>query len=555
MNARRDILVLLGAALAALAAASLPGCSSAPPRFVPGTVITRIADDADIPEPSENEFRRLSHHIENFVLRQARTGLSPTRAMPAEDVNRLGRVPDSSWYTNRIGALSPRDVAAGPGGDDPGPEAFKPWKVTGLKIGGRNPGFNFEDSRGARYICKFDKRGEPVTATAAGAVAARLLWALGYFVPDDRIVYFRPGELEIAAGATVKEKDRKRPLDRNDIDRLMTLLPCRTEEGGYRALVSRFLEGSPRGGYDYAGVRDDDPNDRIPHQRRRSLRGLRVFGAWLNHVDQKFDNTLDLYIEQDGRRFLRHYLVDFDGCLGGYWAARHEKRIGFAYDIDFREILTSMPTLGLWVRPYERLEGPANREIGMFEADIYDPAAWRANYVNDALCDARAADIYWAGTVLARMTDQMIEAAVASGRYHDPAAAPLLVDVLKRRRDKTLRWALTRVSPVEGLSDARAVPAGLLIKARDLPAESGLIRGLTWRIEALDADHRPLRLLVDRSATPAVTVPADLLEGRDYLIVRWIATATDGRAMPPSDGHYGRSDGAWGLWGVLRDSE
>ena len=65
------------------------------------------------------------------------------------------------------------------------------------------------------------------------------------------------------------------------------------------------------------GLRSDDPNDLIPHEHRRELRGLRVIASWINHWDLKEMNTLDMYVEEGGRKFLRHYLIDFGSSLGG----------------------------------------------------------------------------------------------------------------------------------------------------------------------------------------------------------------------------------------------
>jgi hypothetical protein len=63
-------------------------------------------------------------------------------------------------------------------------------------------------------------------------------------------------------------------------------------------------------------MRDDDPNDLIPHEHRRDLRGLRLISAWLNDNDIREGNTLDMYVEEDGRRFLKHYLIDAGSALG-----------------------------------------------------------------------------------------------------------------------------------------------------------------------------------------------------------------------------------------------
>ncbi len=536
-----------------LLAVALAGCAVTPPpaRFLPGPVVSVVVDTLPIPMPAELEFHRTTHHIENFALRQARLHLDSRPSWPALDVNRLGEVPASSWYRPRLPDLTPEAVYRGAGGDDPGPEAFFPWRITGMKRGGRNPGFVFEDARGVRYICKFDKPGEPVVATAAGAVANRLLWALGYHVPDDRVVLFRRDQVTVAPGAVLKRGGGRRPLTEQDIDHLLARLPQARRGDRYRALVSRLLDGRPVGGFAYTGVRDDDPNDTIPHERRRSLRALRVFGAWLNHVDMKIDNTLDLYVGPPGRGFLRHYLVDFDGCLGGYWAARHEPRIGFAHDIDLEELALGIVSLGLFVRPYEDLPPPPHPELGLLLAEPFDPAGWVPNYANDFLHACDPADAFWAGRVLSRVTDAMIEAAVAAGRYEDPRAAELLAEILAKRRDRTVTWALGRVSPAVDLAPVEPAGTALRVAARDALAGWLGRSTLTWTVTAAVADG-PALAVVRGGARPAVAV--DDLPDADgtTVVLTWTARDSDGRSLPPTEAHYLRRDGRWELLGILR---
>ncbi|MCK5407490.1 MAG: hypothetical protein KAJ37_08550, partial [Candidatus Krumholzibacteria bacterium] len=423
------------------------------------------------------------------------------------------------------------------------------------KVEGANPGFIFEDARGVRYLCKVDKVDEPNVATGAGAIAVRLFWAAGYHTPDDRIVYFDREQLQIGEGATYKtQKGRRKPVTKEMLDQLLAGYAGQNAAGQYRVLVSRFLPGRPIGGYSYTGTRNDDANDVIPHQNRRSLRGLRVFGAWLNHVDIKIDNTLDLYTEIDDRRFVRHYLVDFDGCLGGYWAARHEARIGYAYDFDMREFVTGTATVGLYKRPYEDLVDAVHPELGEFEAVVYEPAGWRQNYLNDQLFGMRPADAFWAGNILAQITEDHVRAAAGAARYDDPDAAVILTRILRARWEKTVDWALTQVTPVVGLAAAGiAADGGLTIDARDALVVFRRPSSLQYRVRVLDADGGVVAEVQD-SGAPAIQLAGEVLAGAKYIVVEWVAVS-GGNDLPPTHAHYLAGPSGWSLVGILRDGE
>ena len=54
----------------------------------------------------------------------------------------------------------------------------------------------------------------------------------------------------------------------------------------------------------------------MPHEHRRELRALRVFGAWTNLTDLKAANTLDTLVTENGRSIVKHYLQDVGSTFG-----------------------------------------------------------------------------------------------------------------------------------------------------------------------------------------------------------------------------------------------
>jgi hypothetical protein len=365
----------------------------------------------------------------------------------AEDINTIDEVPDSSWFTNRAGSrsLTAEQVLRGPN-DDSGPAPGK-WMVS-RKANGVSPGFTIADQSGRRYFVKFDPPGEPDLATGAEAVVTRLFYALGYNVPQILIGTLRRENLEIAKDATVRlANGSHRPLKWSDIDEQLGRAH-RNEDGSYRVTLGEAIEGKPLEGFFYTGTRPDDPNDVVPHENRRELRGLRVFSAWVNHTDAKAINSLDVLVKQDGRSIVKHYLIDFNATLGSAGIGLRERRDGYEYLAEVGTAMKALPAFGFYVRPWMTIDYPKIKGIGRFESKRFVPEEWRPRVPNPAYVRSRPDDIYWAARKLMALSDDLIRAAVKSGKYSDPRAEQFLADALIDRRNKIGRAWLTSVNPV-----------------------------------------------------------------------------------------------------------
>src|SRR4030095_5480268 len=118
-------------------------------------------------------------------------------------------------------------------------------------------------------------------------VASRIFWTLGYFQAEYYISELRREQLTVDPKARFSPvSKRERSMKLSDIEPVLDRV-SRKPNGAYRVLASRLLSGRILGGFKYYGTRSDDPNDVIPHEHRRELRALKVFGAWTNLVDLK----------------------------------------------------------------------------------------------------------------------------------------------------------------------------------------------------------------------------------------------------------------------------
>jgi hypothetical protein len=535
--------------LAALAAFAGAGCAHRAPigalRFHNRAPVWRVDDRRPLAAPpAVRVYNRTLYHTDGFIVRRATRAMEVRLDARAEDVNALDEVPDSTWFTNRIGVrdLSPGELRAGPNAA-PSPFEHLPWRITGAKIGGTSVGFVFEDARGARYILKFDARDEPELETGTHAIVHRILWAIGYNVPEDHVGYVGRGDLRIAPGASTTRPDgAKVPLTEAALDAALALV-AREADGRIRVLASRFLPGRPIGPYAREGTRADDPNDVIPHERRRSLRGQYAIFAWLNHTDMQEDNSLDVFVGDH----VVHYLLDFGKALGVMGHDARSRTVGYTYRIDLGMAARSLLSLGLWKRPWDGLEQPALRGVGLFDAAHYDPGGWRANSLYWPLEDKDRFDAFWGAKLVMRFSPAQLAAIVGEARFTDPRAARYVLDTLIERQRRTARYWFARVAPLDAVA-AEPAPGGAarlcftdLWLAYELGADA-----TSYLAEAYDGAGRATgvsRALAPGPGGRACVGDLALAPGADaYTIVR-LRVRRGARELPPVDVHLARDAG------------
>jgi hypothetical protein len=374
---------------------------------------------------------------------ERRTGVA------AANVNTIDEVPDSSWFTNRIVGrpLTIESVVRRPDGATVAPG---PWVVIAAKEEGVAPGFTIRDSAGEIWFITFDARGYPEAATAAIVVASRLFWALGYWQADNVLTSVWPEQVQLGDARVRSPSGKRRLMRPSDLEAIWSRAH-RSQDGSYRAVASRRLPGRPLGGFRYHGTRPDDPNDVIPHEHRRELRALKVFGAWTNLVDMKAGNTLDMLVLEPSGHRVRHYLQDVGSTFGTGATGPREYFEGWEHLSETDLIWKRLVSLGFFIRPWQTVPYTETPAIGRFESAAFDPMQWKPRVPTAALRHVQPADLFWAARRVQAFSDDMIRAIVATGGYSRAEDAAQLVKTLIQRRDKIGAAYLRAVTPLINL--------------------------------------------------------------------------------------------------------
>src|SRR4029453_2560376 len=94
---RLGVSLLLATVVVGLTAQTPPLATRGSMRFYPDDPLRRDNDMRTIPAPAEHDLSKSYEYIANTFGETARS------FGPALNVNTLGEVPDSSWFTNRLG--------------------------------------------------------------------------------------------------------------------------------------------------------------------------------------------------------------------------------------------------------------------------------------------------------------------------------------------------------------------------------------------------------------------------------------------------------------------
>ncbi len=441
-----------GPLLAAAVLAILAGCAQrapVPERLEPIT----YADTLPIEEPAYREPLEVPLLIRDAISGQVAKGISVRRLVnenhEALNVTRHDDVVNSAWFEHRNGRrrLSPDGTFRGPT-TGTGPDTTGPIMLTQAKLQGISPGFHIQDSRGVRYVVKFDPQDFQYLSSSAGVIANRLMYAAGFHVPEDYIFRFRREHITgVKEGATYQDEEFvEHPLGIELVDEILSRVDT-LPDGRFLAVASQYVPGPPLGPFHFSGTRKDDPNDWYAHEHRRDLRGLYVVSSWVNHVDMRFANTMDAFVEPG---YVRHYLIDFAASLGSGTIRPHYPREGAEYNFDFWPTMARLFTLGFYRQEWEREPHRAiDPSIGWMQVDTFDPASWKANWPNEAFVNMTVRDGYWGAKLVGSFTEAQVRAAVRAGELPNEFAADTLAAMLSYRRDRIVEYWYGRVTPVE----------------------------------------------------------------------------------------------------------
>jgi hypothetical protein len=379
------------------------------------------------------------------------------------NVNSLDEVPDSAWFTNRIGVrpVSPDELRRNACSQDkfldPEHTPDGGWVIDKGKSSGSTPGFRINVPGKGKYLVKVEALGLPERQVAATVIGEAVYYGAGYNVSCEQALYVRPSIFKLTPGLRWREGNfgGEVAFDQKQLDSLFER--SNKHDGLLRISASAWIPGYVIGQFRYESTRSDDPNDVIPHENRRELRGARLLAAWINHFDSREGNSIDSWFAErhdeapdSSPGHVVHYQIGTSAALGSAWDWDEiSRRLGYSYILDWGDMGTDFATLGATPRVWDTIQKePGQEKFGYFNVADFDPEQWKNEYPNPAFSRMTERDGAWMARILARFTPEMVHTLTGMAKFTDPADTEYLESVLEGRLQKILERYLTRLSPI-----------------------------------------------------------------------------------------------------------
>ncbi len=440
----------------------------------------------------------------------------------AFDIDNFDEVPDSTWFTNRIGrfALSAKAMAQ-PFDPKMAPEATGPLTILSAMTLGKVPRLYVEDAVGRRYILTFDPPGFPGIATGGELIASLLLKEIGYNVAPSYVIELKADRLALGGHAVTRGKYAvERPLTQQDFQYILD----RIQMGGrtsVRALATLAPVGEPLGPFSFSGTRYQDTNDRIPHQYRRVLRGYRIFSALINNTEIRDSGTLDTFVTTNSPKgYVRHNLFDLSTAFGNPWeltedfgkskSAKEQEEKTRDADLNYGVggATAAMLTFGFYKPPAQAADCDDRFEGYAFLPTCrFNPEKWNVQLPNEAFVDMTGRDAFWAARIIMRLSDETITKIVQLAAFPDkPLERYITAQLIERRNQIGLYW-FAQLNPLDAFT-LQQTDKGMLLTFDDLAVHYGFTT----------LEHRRYRFrLQTRMATAELTPWKDFV-GTSVLI-------------------------------------
>jgi len=422
-----------------------------------------VHDDQATPLPSRQGFDEREHLSDVYLRRPLFDVIRPLDFGTGGDVNALDEVPPSTWYEPLLTKRAPS------GNANASPPTF-PFIALDESPTTSPDALVVGDAKGVRYELLTDPPDKPGLHTAAEVLGSLLLRSLGLRAPRAWIVGVPESTLS-SNGAEARKRleawlARKAALVGGSRRVSATLWPPGIDVG----IASDF------------SLRGDDPNDRVEHANRRTLRAMRIFAHWMGWTSFGVKSTRDVYVGEPGKGHLVHFMTGVSRAFG-----TQDLQDLPRLDEQAGSLWWHLGTFGLAPVPTTPAKIAAFPSLGYLSETLV-PGDFDVSPPYSPFVRLTPGDEYWAGKRLIDAGEDAIRIGIEATELPDNASAHL-EKVLNKRRRALIAHATAVVTPLDVAANAGRT---VWFKDRAIAAGVAQRKGTYYEVSYLDQSGHEL---------------------------------------------------------------